>query len=90
VLDSASAQHKLRFAGADSPEKRQPFYQVSGDSLARRIFQRHVEARCYKVDRWNATCAAYMKASATVALGQVRAGMAWHAKPYEHEQTSQE
>jgi endonuclease YncB( thermonuclease family) len=30
MLDRENTQHEVRFAGSDSPEKRQPFYQVSG------------------------------------------------------------
>ena len=90
MLDGANRQHEVRFAGSDSPERRQPFYQVSGDNLAKLVFQRHVEARCYKVDRWYRDVCRVYDGGSDIGLEQVRAGMAWHATPYLREQTPQE
>jgi endonuclease YncB( thermonuclease family) len=90
ILDGANAQRIVRFAGSDSPEKRQPFHRASGDSLAMLVFGLHVEARCYKVDRWYRDVCRVYEGGTDVGLEQVRAGLAWHATPYLREQAPQE
>ena len=72
-LDGENRQHEIRFAGSDSPERRQPFYQVSGDNLAKLVFDRHVEARCYKVDRWYRDVCRVYDGGSDIGLEQVRA-----------------
>jgi endonuclease YncB( thermonuclease family) len=58
--------------------------------LGKLVFHRHVEARCYKVDRWKRDVCRVYEGGSDVGLEQVRAGMAWHATPYLREQTPQE
>ena len=52
MLDDAKAQHKIRFAGIDAPEKGQAFAERSKQSLSALVFQKRVEARCHKKDRF--------------------------------------
>ena len=89
VLDGANAQHKVRVAGIDAPEKSQPFGAASKASLSHLAFNRHVQAYCRKRHRERDVCNVY-EGSRDVGLEQVRAGMAWHATPYQHEQTPEE
>jgi endonuclease YncB( thermonuclease family) len=81
MLDGENRQHEGRFAGSDSPERRQPFYQVSGDNLAKLVFGRHVETRCYKVDRWYRDVCRVYDGGSDIGLQQVRAGMACTQRP---------
>jgi endonuclease YncB( thermonuclease family) len=89
VLDGANTQHKVRVAGIDAPEKGQPFYRASGENLSRLVFDRHIHAYCRKRHRDRIVCDVF-DFSRAVGLEQVRAGMAWHATPYQHEQTPEE
>jgi endonuclease YncB( thermonuclease family) len=82
--------HKVRIAGIDAPENKQPFGTASKDNLSRLVFKRDVEARCYKRDRYGREVCRVYQGFADVGLEQVRAGMAWHFKEYAHEQPTQE
>jgi endonuclease YncB( thermonuclease family) len=86
VLDSAKVQHKVRIAGIDAPEKGQAFGEQSKQSLSTFVFQKQVEARCHKKDRYGCEVCAVRD----VGLEQIRQGMAWHYKEYQHEQPTQE
>jgi endonuclease YncB( thermonuclease family) len=90
VLDKNKQQHRVRVAGIDAPEKGQPFGNASKDNLARMIFKRRVEVRCYKEDRYGEVCRVYNDKLRDVGLAQVSAGFAWWYREYSHEQTTQE
>ena len=88
VLDDAKTQHKIRFAGIDAPEKGQEFGERSKQSLSALVFQKRVEARCHKKDRYGREVRAVFIGLRDVGLEQIRQGMAWHYKDYQHEQTT--
>jgi endonuclease YncB( thermonuclease family) len=90
VLDDTKAEHKIRFAGIDAPEKAQPFGERSKQSLSALVFQKPVEARCHKKDRYGREVCAVFVSLRDVGLEQIRQGMAWHYKEYQHEQTTQD
>jgi endonuclease YncB( thermonuclease family) len=88
VLDDAKSQHKIRFAGIDAPEKGQAFGERSKQNLSALVFQKRVEARCHKKDRYGREVCAVFVNLRDVGLEQIRVGMAWHYKEYQHEQTT--
>jgi endonuclease YncB( thermonuclease family) len=90
VLDDSKTQHKIRFAGIDAPEKGQAFGEQSKQSLSALVFQKRVEARCHKRDRYGREVCAVFVGLRDVGLEQIRQGMAWHYKEYQHEQTTQD
>ena len=90
ILDDTKTQHKIRFAGIDAPEKAQPFGERSKQNLSALVFQKRVEARCHKKDRYGREVCAVYAGLRDVGLEQIRAGMAWHYKEYQHEQTTQD
>ena len=90
VLDDAKTQHKIRFAGIDAPEKGQAFGERSKQNLSALVFQKRVEARCHKKDRYGREVCAVFVSLRDVGLEQIRQGMAWHYKEYQHEQTTQD
>lgn len=87
VLDAAKQQHKIRLVGIDAPEKGQAFGNASKDNLSRLIFDRRVEARCHKRDRYSREVCAVLIGARDAGLEQLRAGMAWHYKRFEDEQS---
>jgi endonuclease YncB( thermonuclease family) len=52
ILLDGKTQHPIRIAGIDAPERRQPYSNAAKDNLSRLVFNRTVEARCYKRDRY--------------------------------------
>ena len=90
MLDDGKTQHKVRLAGIDAPEKGQAFGERSKQSLSALVFQKRVEARCHKKDRYGREVCAVFVGLRDVGLEQIRQGMAWHYKEYQHEQTTQD
>ena len=90
MLDGKT-QHPIRIAGIDAPERRQPYSTASKDNLSRLVFNRSVEARCYKRDRYGGNvCRVFGDKGQDVGLEMVRAGMAWWYREYAKEQTPEE
>src|SRR5262245_21527201 len=52
VLDDSKTQRKMRIAGIDVSEKGQAFGERSKQNLSALVFQKRVEARCHKKDRY--------------------------------------
>ena len=90
VLDASDNQHKIRFVSIDAPEKGQAFGERSKRNLSVLVFLKRVEARCHKKDRYGREVCAVFVSLRDVGLEQIRDGMAWHYKEYQHEQPTQE
>ena len=86
VLDANRTQHKIRLAGIDAPEKRQPFGTRSKESLSAMVFRRQVSVEWKKTDRYGRIIGKVLVGDVDVCLEQVKHGMAWHYKTYEREQ----
>ncbi|HKA01991.1 MAG TPA: thermonuclease family protein [Candidatus Solibacter sp.] len=90
VLDDSKTQHRVRIAGIDAPEKGQAFGEQSKQNLSALVFQKRVESRCHKKDRYGREVCAVYVARRDVGLEQIRNGMAWWYREYAHEQATQE
>ena len=104
VLDAANAQHKVRLAGIDAPEKGQPFGERSKENLSRLVFGRDVRVDWHKRDRYgrvvgtvwvaspDAPCRQRSDCAKTLDAGmaQLTVGLAWHYKKYASEQEPQQ
>lgn len=86
VLDASRVQHKIRLAGIDAPERKQPFGQRSRQMLADLVFRKQVEVMTQKRDRYGRTIGKVMYRGHDVNLTLVSEGMAWHYKQYAREQ----
>jgi endonuclease YncB( thermonuclease family) len=88
LRNDGKTQHPIRIAGIDAPERRQPYANASKDRLSGLVFNRNVEARCYKRDRYGRNvCRVFGDKGQDVGLEMVRAGMAWWYREYAKEQT---
>ncbi len=98
VVDAGQAQHRVRLAGIDAPEKGQPFSERSKQALSDMVFRRTVTIQWSKVDPYGrlvakvlapppGPCPAPCEARLDVNLAQVTAGLAWHYKAYAQEQS---
>ncbi len=88
VLDGTNTQHKIRLAGIDAPEKKQPYGQRSKQSLSDLVFEKNVTVETDKRDKYQREVGKVMVGGLDANLEQVTRGMAWHYKQYELEQTA--
>jgi endonuclease YncB( thermonuclease family) len=101
VLDADHQQHKIRIAGIDAPEKKQPFGQRSKANLSALVFNREVEIVGGKRDRYGRTVAKVIVAkidclsadcpkTEDAGLRQIEVGLAWWYRKYAKEQSRQD
>lgn len=86
VLDDSRAQHVIRLAGIDSPEKRQPFGTKAKQHLSGLVAGQTVTVDYKKRDRYKRIVGKITLNGTDICLEQIRAGLAWHYKKYEKEQ----
>jgi endonuclease YncB( thermonuclease family) len=80
----------IRLAGIDAPEIAQAFGIASRDKLRSMILNRQARARCHKQDKYQRQVCVVTTVGADINLQMVQAGMAWHYKQYESEQSFSE
>ena len=102
VVDSAHATHRIRLNGIDAPEKGQPYGTRAKEQLAALVFGKPVIVAWNKHDRYGrivgqvrlaapVACTAPTCAnSGDVGLTLIEAGLAWHYKRYQNEQTAED
>jgi len=88
VLDADKVQHKIRLQGIDAPERRQAFGTKSKEHLSDLVAGKTVEVDYSKYDRYERVLGIVMVNGEDVYLEQVEAGMAWHYKKYQGEQSA--
>jgi endonuclease YncB( thermonuclease family) len=87
LLDSTNAQHRIRLQGIDAPESHQDFGTQSKKNLSDIVFEKQVTAICDKTDQYGRQVCKIVFDGKDINLEQVKAGMAWHYKDYEREQS---
>jgi endonuclease YncB( thermonuclease family) len=87
VLDGLNAQHRIRLAGIDAPEKAQPYGDASKRHLSDMVFGEPVRVEYEKHDRYGRIIGKILKDGHDASLEQIRAGLAWHYKQYQREQS---
>ena len=90
VLDGSRAQHRIRLAGIDAPEKAQAFGDASKRHLSRLVFGASVRVEYEKHDRYGRIVGKILKDGRDASLEQLRTGLAWHYKQYQREQTRED
>jgi endonuclease YncB( thermonuclease family) len=88
LLDSNNTQHRIRLQGIDAPESHQGFGAQSRKHLSDMIFDKNVTALCDKTDQYGRQVCKIVFDDRDINLEQVKAGMAWHYKDYEREQSA--
>jgi endonuclease YncB( thermonuclease family) len=87
ILDAQNIQHKIRLQGIDAPERRQAFSQASRDNLASLVFGKLVRIESEKDDEYGRVVGTVWLDGHDECLEQIKAGLAWHFKKYENEQS---
>jgi endonuclease YncB( thermonuclease family) len=90
VLDSNDTQHRIRLEGIDAPESHQAFGEQSRQSLAEMVSGKEVKVNYQKTDQYGRLVGKILLDGKDINLEQVSAGMAWHYKFYENEQTPED
>lgn len=88
VLDLNKTLYKIRVAGIDAPEKSQDFGNRSKEHLSDLVFGKSVSLPDAKIDKHGRTVSRVLLGNKDAGLEQIKAGMAWHSKKYEIEQSS--
>jgi endonuclease YncB( thermonuclease family) len=87
ILDAGNAQHKIRLTGIDAPERGQAYGTKSKEHLSDSVAGKFVVVEYEKRDRYEWILGKVLLSGDDVNLEQVRAGLAWHYKKYQGEQT---
>ena len=90
VLDDANGTYKIRLQGIDAPEGGQAFGDRSGQSLSEMVSGKQVEIEWSKRDRYRRLVGKVLSDGNDVCLQQIKAGMAWHYKYYQDEQSARD
>lgn len=88
ILDASKVQHNVRLAGIDAPEKKMPFGQRSKQNLSNLVYGKRVEVEGKKTDRYGRLVGKVLVDGRDANLSQKEAGMAWHYKQYQREQSA--
>jgi len=88
VLDQDNKKHTIRLQGIDAPELKQDFGRVSQKNLSEMVFGKQVTILWTKVDKYRRTVGTIMLDGRDINIEQVKAGVAWHFKKYEDEQSA--
>lgn len=87
VLDASNTQYKIRLMGIDAPEKKQAFGNKSKENLSDLVFNKQVTVEYSKQDKYGRTVGRILVNGVDANLEQVKAGLAWHYKQYQREQS---
>lgn len=80
-------EFKVRIAGIDAPEKRQPFGPRSKQGMSDCAFNRDVDVEWDKTDRYGRTIGKVLADGVDCGLRQIELGLAWHYKAYAKDQS---
>lgn len=87
ILDKSNTQYKIRLAGIDAPEKKQPFGQRSKQSLSDCAYNKLALIEGNKTDRYGRLIGKVIVDGIDCNLNQINLGLAWHYKKYMQEQS---
>jgi endonuclease YncB( thermonuclease family) len=86
LLDAHNQQVKIRLAGIDAPERKQPYGEKAKLVLSEMVYRQQVLIEWFKVDRYGRVIGKIISAGNDTNLEMIRAGLAWHYKKYASEQ----
>jgi len=74
VLDGSNQEHKIRLAGIDAPERKQPFGQRAKQHLSDLVYGKNVVVEWHKQDRYKRIVGKILIGERDANLEMVRAG----------------
>jgi endonuclease YncB( thermonuclease family) len=88
ILDAGNVQHKIRLTGIDAPERGQAYGTKSKEYLSGSVAGKFVVVEYDKRDRYERILGKVLLSDQDMNLEQIKAGLAWHYKKYQNEQTT--
>ncbi len=82
ILTSDQGQHRVRLAGIETPEKRQPFGRVAKDHLSSLVNGQTVTVNYYKRDHYGRIVGKVLTSGTDAGLRQIEAGLASYQSPH--------
>ena len=83
VLDSDNHEHKIRLAGIDSPEKKQPFGSKAAEALSARVKGKDVRVEWKARDKYGRIVGDVRLGDRRINREMVECGMAWQYTRYD-------
>ena len=90
VIDDAKRSYEIRLQGIDAPEGGQAFGDRSRENLSGLVADKEVTVSWFKRDRYGRIVGQVSINGADICLEQIKAGMAWHYKYFQSEQTAED
>ena len=104
IADDSGMKHRIRLAGIDAPEKDQPYGDISTQSLVELVSSKTVTIEYGKRDRYERIVGKVLVdppgevfcmaidcvKKIDAGLEQIKAGLAWHYKHYQMEQSEED
>jgi endonuclease YncB( thermonuclease family) len=90
LLTDSKQLIRVRLAGIDAPERRQPFGSVAKKVLSELVFSKPALLEGEKKDRYGRLIAKVIVGGQDANLRLVRLGYAWHFKKYQKEQSAED
>ena len=104
IVDDNGKKHRIRLAGIDAPEKDQPYGDVSTQGLVELVSDKTVTIEYEKRDRYKRIVGKVLVdppgevfcmaldcvKKIDTGLAQIKAGLAWHYKKYQMEQSEED
>lgn len=90
ILDKNKESHKIRLAGIDAPERKQPYGKASKKYLSSMVGKKEVCVEWYKFDKYKRKIGNLFIDDLDVNYEMVLAGYAWHYKKFQKEQSEED
>ena len=90
VFDATNRNYRIRLQGIDAPEGGQSFGSRSRQNLGELVGGKEVTVEWFKRDRYGRIVGKVSLDGSDVCLEQITAGMAWHYKYYQSEQSNED
>ena len=90
VLAEGNKQVRIRLAGIDAPERKQAYGKKSKTFLSGRVAGQLVSVTYEKKDRYGRIVGVIWLDGKDINLEVIKAGLAWHYKRYQREQSAQD
>jgi len=87
VIDEQRVSYRIRLQGIDAPERQQAFSNVARRNLITLVAGKTVLVEWQKHDQYGRLVGKVLSDNRDVCLAQIRAGLAWHYKEFEDEQS---